>query len=132
MEACELRISLPAPHATPRDETAANDAGEPRFSVSQLPVAVRLAQLDMSFPLEAETVSYRSQPPTLRDIADFSIKDLPATFSHNFTCKMEEVYTFRLGCQGPQCHVEWWQDNENLGDPLFSIMEIRSTQPFAF
>lgn len=115
MEACELRIALPAPHTTPSDD-AAKDVGEPSFKVSEIPITLRLSQLDMPFSLDAETVSYRTQPRTLRDIADFFVTNLPVTFSHNFTCNMEEVLTFKLGCQSPQCHMEWWQNGENPGD----------------
>lgn len=127
MEACELRIVLPAPHAARRDE-ASEDVGEPSFKVSDLPITIRLSQLDVAFSLNAETVSYRTQPRTLHDIADFSIRDLPATFTHNFTCKMEEVLTFKLGCQSPECHMEWWQNSEIPGDLLSSIKEMQPTQ----
>ncbi|KAF8550778.1 hypothetical protein OG21DRAFT_373468 [Imleria badia] len=112
MEACELMISLPARHE------AAEVTGEPSFVASDLPITIHLSQLDMSSPLDGETISYRTQPRPLREIAEFSIRNLPATFSHNFTCKMEEVLTFKVGCQSPECHVEWWQDIEYPGITL--------------
>jgi hypothetical protein len=119
MEACELMISLPAHHAI-RDE-APEPIGEPNFVLSDLPITFRLSQLDMPFSLDAETISYWTQPRTLDKIAEFSITTLPATFNYNFTCRMEEVLTFKLGCQSPGCHAEWWQDNGNPGDLLFRI-----------
>lgn len=119
MEACELMVSLPA-HHTARDG-ATEATGEPSFVVSGLPITMRLWQLDMSFSLDEESISYRNQPRILRDIAEFSVTNLPMTFNYNFTCKMEEVLTFKLGCQSPECHVEWWQDSGYPGDPFFRV-----------
>ncbi|KAG9309710.1 hypothetical protein JVU11DRAFT_10386 [Chiua virens] len=116
MEACELRISLPARH--PLDGRSIEATAETEFTISDLPTSIRLSQLDMSLPLDPETISYQTRPPTLRDIADFDIGELPATFSYNFTCTMEEVLTFRLGCQSPECHIEWWQDHDDPGVAL--------------
>ena len=109
MEACELKISLPA-----LDEAV----GESSFVISDLPITLRLSQLDAPFMLDPEAISYRTQPRLLRDIADVAIRDLPAAFNHNFTCAMEEVFTFKLGCGSAECHVELWQDHGNPGYTL--------------
>jgi len=109
MEACELKISLPA-----LDEAV----GESSFVISDLPITLRLSQLDAPFLLDPEAISYRTQPRLLRDIADVAIRDLPAAFNHNFTCAMEEVFTFKLGCGSAECHVELWQDHGNPGYTL--------------
>ncbi|KAI6045798.1 hypothetical protein EDC04DRAFT_2550945, partial [Pisolithus marmoratus] len=117
MEACELRLSLPAHHAAPDDSVGA--VGEPSFRIPELPIMLHLSQLDASLPLDGETITHRTQPRTLKDITGFTVIDLPSSFSYNFTCGMEEVFTFKLECQSPECYVDWWQDSGDPGENLF-------------
>lgn len=122
MEACELRISLPAHHTAHDGSVGA--VGEPSFTIPELPIELHLSQLDASFPLDGETITHRTQPRTLRNIAGFTVTDLPTSFGYNFTCGMEEVFTFRLECWSPECYVDWWQDSGNPGISLIQHSSI--------
>ncbi|KAI6119791.1 hypothetical protein EV401DRAFT_1475292 [Pisolithus croceorrhizus] len=122
MEACELRLTLPIHHAGHDDSMGA--VGEPSFTIPELPIMLHLSQLDAPFLLDKETITHRTQPRTLRDIAGFTVTDLPTSFSYNFTCRMEDVFTFKLECRSPECYVDWWQDSGNPGISLIQHPSI--------
>lgn len=108
MEACELRVSLPA-----------SSAAALVLPGQSFPLAVY--RLESTQPLDPTTLSYKTSPRRIAKVGIVQVAHANSTlWRHEFSCKEGEVLTFELACaewnvathKGDSCQFEWWQDRE--------------------
>ncbi|KAJ7484283.1 hypothetical protein FB451DRAFT_1028782 [Mycena latifolia] len=100
MEDCELHLSLPTLNV----------------SIASPPnVGVELYRLNQTYPLDLATLSYRSRPLRVAQVASIPLARGEGTLWHGrFGCPADSVLTFELSLACPratagECTLEWWQ-----------------------
>lgn len=101
MEDCEIHVTLP-----------------PASGSTQYIEAVSVYRLEVSSPLNLQTLSHSTAPRRAGKLAD--IRAVAGEETHWYrkqSCALEELLSFELACPsdmpfGTTCSLEWWQHKE--------------------
>jgi len=108
MERCELSITTPsADNAYP-------------LVIPSAPI--QIYNIAHKKRLYGDSLSYINRPHRGGLIGEPHL-ERNSSWSHNFTCLMEEIYTFEVACGTGECSLGWTQDKEHGHFPGGSVSD---------